>query len=196
MKVNPALLLLLFCTTVNSAQANAADVVKPSVTVKAEKALSTAPPNGSFDLQFWVSHKSSKDKRIISKVEGLCQPAVTARVTEMPAKSKREALETDNVLELDAEWRIARRWVVPANARPLGVDGDDLLFTNDVDAFRVSVDRQLSKVAQLPKIAEAPEKLCLLPKEFNRAGKPRCFVHTDVTTKKQHQLAYQEPCSK
>lgn len=150
-----------------------------------------------FEFRFWPAPGAEKDPRFIRFDDGPCGQVATARVRTMPRYSKTEIFAPERVLELNGRGEVIRQWVIPVDATPYALDGNELLFVFSELSYRVSTSRVISEHKGQPaKQSPAPEPVqCAKPKEFEPSDYVGCWQIKDQRSGNKRLLAFEGVCT-
>ncbi len=112
----------------------------------------------------------------------------------MPTDSPREALQSEPVFELMPNGAFAKRWHLPVNARPYGLNGTELFFRLE-EQYSVTTRGQIRRLPGKPNSEEDKWIECGRPPGFENSSYVVCVQFTDEATKNPRKLVYQAPCS-
>jgi hypothetical protein len=156
---------------------------------------SVGATNAGYELSFWPTPSSTKDKRFVSESEHPCGTVVTARVKAMPRYSKLEPFQPERVFEIDRVGNVLRMWRIPVDATPIGIAGGMLRFSYYNSIYVVSLTGRLSKPNGSIKGAVASQADCGSFSEFGDSAYGSCWQFTDDSSKQSRVLAFEGACS-
>ena len=159
------------------------------------------PPDGKI-FHFTVNQTAKKDPRVIKigNADGCDNLDVTARVTAMPSLLSKGYLLPDEVVEINPQYQVLRRWATPAESPILAIDGNQILISS-ADApsqyywietsgkFRL---QQENKNLIYPKVDYRDTFKSI--KGF-RDHTSRLVVYQDLRTKQVRRLFIPTPCT-
>lgn len=148
----------------------------------------------SFEFTFWPGAAAKRDPRFVAMQDAACGPTARARVRSMPTDSPKEAFQSEPVFELMPNGTFAKRWHLPVDAQPYGLNGTELFFRLD-GQYSVTTRGRIRPLPDKPNSEESKWIACGHPPGFERSSYMVCVQLTDETTKKPRKLAFQAPCS-
>ncbi|HJR74215.1 MAG TPA: hypothetical protein VJ806_11315 [Luteimonas sp.] len=162
-------------------------------------ALASPPPaDEGFVFSFYAGEKAADSPLIVSRGgESACEgEIVQARVRTIPADDK--ALIGDLVHELREDGSVVRQWRVPLEAEPVGLNGDELLAVDTRSAERETYAFGTRGSIRLADPVEEPDREAFREcpaNQLEESGYRWCLDLTDSSSKQQHIIEYQGPCT-
>jgi hypothetical protein len=148
-----------------------------------------------YELAFLPGKDAAKDPRYVSTEDSPCGKVVVARVHALPLVLPGAALIPELIVELNSSGRAIRRWPVPVDASPLGLNGEGLLVESGPLKFWVTPQGAISPYKSGLAIRESEPAACGRSHEFGKSGYVQCRKYRDVVSGEYRVLSFEAPCT-
>jgi len=165
------------------------------VLLVALSATDSAAQPVAFEFSFWPGKSAQRDPRFLRLLEHPCGQVAVARVTILPGVKETGALIAEQVLEVNAQDQIVRRWRVPVDSYPLALRGGHLIFQGGLATYRVDQQGRVSRYPGPRPKRPSPRKSCPGGAYFPGSAYAVCQTLTDLTTGQPRRIRFEAPCT-
>ena len=156
---------------------------------------SSAEDSKVYELQFWPGKGVEKDPRYVSMEDHPCGKVVVARVRALPPIGSVSALHPERVIEMDSTGKVVRRWPIPVDACPVGLNGTRLLVDTGLLKFWVTPKGVITPYGTAIALPPPEPVSCSRSREFGDSAYVQCRRFRDQTSGKYRILSFEGPCS-
>lgn len=148
------------------------------------------------EFALWIDQSPNRSEAYGGEWDGHpCGEVAILHADVIPEFESGALLQPEQVHEVDAKGAVLRTWVVPVDAEPIAISGEQLYINLHRDTYVIGLDRAIRKSALPQEQVDSAKSACVVPDHLLMGAYGACAAFRDGNSGNSRYLVFRMICS-